>query len=100
VTSDKLPSRLKVRSVFEVAGHNRLRWFGHVERKSDDDWVKKCQQLVVEGKTGRGRGVKSWLQCVRSYMKELGLTVDDVKGTQVWKGTIFDETSDSCKHGK
>jgi len=21
---------------------SRLRWFGHVERKDDNDWVKRC----------------------------------------------------------
>jgi len=50
VTSDELSSRMDVRSVFEVAKCHRLRWFGHVERKSDDGCVKKCQQLVVEGR--------------------------------------------------
>jgi len=52
-------NRLDIKSVFEVARHNRLRWFGQVERKSDDDWVNKCQQLMVEGKAGRGRGRKT-----------------------------------------
>jgi len=59
VTSDELLSRMNVGSVFKVATHNRLRWFGHVERKSDDDWLQKCQQLVVkdnsyvEGEVGK-----------------------------------------------
>ena len=28
---------------------SRLRWFGHVERKDDNDWVKRCITLEVEG---------------------------------------------------
>jgi len=36
-----------------------------------NDWLKKCQQLVIEGKAGRGRGRKTWLKCVRGDMKEL-----------------------------
>jgi len=27
----------------------RLRWFGHVERKDDIDWVKRCVTWEVEG---------------------------------------------------
>ena len=27
----------------------RLRWFGHVERKSGDDWVSACRNVVVAG---------------------------------------------------
>jgi len=28
---------------------SRLRWFGHVERKDDNDWVKRCITWEVEG---------------------------------------------------
>jgi len=28
---------------------SRLRWFGHVELKDDNDWVKRCMTLEVEG---------------------------------------------------
>jgi len=50
-----------------------------MDRKSDEDWAKKCQQLVVEGKADRGRDRKTWLECVRRGMKKLVLRVDDVK---------------------
>jgi len=28
---------------------SRLRWFGHVERKDDNDWVKRCITWEVQG---------------------------------------------------
>jgi len=28
---------------------SRLRWFGHVKRKDDNDWVKCCITWKVEG---------------------------------------------------
>jgi len=28
---------------------SRLRWFGHVERKDDNDWVKHCIMWEIEG---------------------------------------------------
>ena len=31
----------------EVVRRGRLRWFGHVERKSGDDWVSACRNVVV-----------------------------------------------------
>jgi len=54
-----------------------------VERKSDDDLEKMCQQLLVEGKAGRERerGKKTWLECVRRDVKEQGLKVDDARET-------------------
>ena len=56
-----------------VVRRGRLRWFGHLERKSVDDWVSACRGLVVEGARGRGRSRKTWEQCVRDDMKLLGL---------------------------
>jgi hypothetical protein len=41
----------------------RLRWFGHMERKEDSDWVKACQWVEVSGKRGRGRDRKTWREC-------------------------------------
>jgi len=33
---------------------SKLRWFGHVERKDDNDWVKRCITWEVEGIRQRG----------------------------------------------
>ena len=52
--SEVLYSLLGVQSVAKVARHGRLRWFGHVERKSGDDWVSSCRK-----KCGGGRGEMS-----------------------------------------
>ena len=39
---------------------NRLRWYGHMLRKKDDDWVKKCMEYEVEGPRPRGRPKRTW----------------------------------------
>ena len=38
-----------------VIRSGRLRWYGHVIRKSDEDWVKKCMEYRVEGRRPVGR---------------------------------------------
>jgi len=43
---------------------NRLRWYGHVLRKDDDDWVKKCMEYEVEGPRPRGRPKRTWKEVV------------------------------------
>jgi len=36
-------------SQFDDQKKSRLRWFGRVEQKDDNDWVKLCMMLKVEG---------------------------------------------------
>ena len=51
----------------------RLRWFGHLECKSGDDWVSACRKVVVAGVSCGGRGRKTWYECVKDDMKALVL---------------------------
>ena len=37
-----LYSLLCIQSVADVVRHGRLRWFGHLENRSVDDWVWAC----------------------------------------------------------
>jgi hypothetical protein len=46
VPSEELRVWVGVEAISDVCMRNRLRWFGHVERKEDDDWVKRCARLV------------------------------------------------------
>ena len=50
--SDELLSRLGIECVEKKIQRGRLRWFGHVERKNEEDWVKKCTKLNVDGMVG------------------------------------------------
>jgi len=66
---DRLPSkelgeRLGVDDIALVLQQNRLRWYGHVLRKDDDDWVKKCMEYEVEGPRPRGRPKRTWREVV------------------------------------
>ena len=49
----------------------RLRWFGHVERKSGDDWVSACRNVVVAGVRCAVIGRKTWYECVKDDMKDI-----------------------------
>jgi len=40
--------------MFKKIKKSTLRWFGHVERKDDNDWVKRCITWEVEGTRQRG----------------------------------------------
>ena len=53
--SEDLCNLLGINCVADVVRRGRLRWFGHLERKSVDDWVSACRGLVVGG-GGEGSG--------------------------------------------
>ena len=66
---DRLPNkelreRLGIDYIALVLQQNRLRWYGHVLRKDDDDWVKKCMEYEVEGLRPRGRPNRTWREVV------------------------------------
>jgi len=50
--------------IISVLQQNRLRWYGHVLRKDDNDCVKKCIEYEVEGVRPRGRPNKTWREIV------------------------------------
>ena len=44
-----------------------------MERKGTVDWVSAFRNIEVDGKRGRGRGRKTWKECVANDMKKLML---------------------------
>ena len=64
---------LGIQSVADVVRHGRLRWFGHLEHRSRDDWVSACRNVEVAGVRCRRRNRKTWRECVKDDMKVLGL---------------------------
>ena len=88
ISSAELYSRLDVEAVSDVVRRGRLRWFGHVERKSHDDGVSACRDLEVEGVKRKGRSRKSWEECVRNDLTLLGLKRDWALDRVRWRGCI------------
>ena len=79
---DRLPSkvlreRLGIDDIALVLQQNRLRCYGHVLRKDDDDWVKKCMEYEVEGLRPRGRPKMTWREVVREYCQAHKLNKED-----------------------
>ena len=87
--SEDLCNLFGINCVADVVRRGRLRWFGHLERKSVDDWVSACRRLVVEGATGQGRSRKMWEQCVRDDMKLLGLHSEWAIFRDMWRDLIW-----------
>ena len=65
VSNKELRERLRIVDVTSLLQQNRLRWYGHVLRKDDNDWLKKCMEYEVVGSRPRGRPKRTWLEFVQ-----------------------------------
>jgi len=88
-TSEELRERLDVVSVSKRVRQNRLRWFGHVERKDEDDWISACRDLSVAGEKRRGRRRTTWKECVADDMRKMELRREDAQDRVLWKNSIL-----------
>ena len=71
-----------------VLQQNRMQWFGHVLRKEDNDWVKKCMEYEVEGARPRGRPKKTWRDIVEKDCQVSKLNRKDAIDSNRWRKQI------------
>ena len=61
----------------EKIRESRLRWYGHVKRKEEDEfvrWSAECRDRETQGTRKRGRPRKRWADCVRDDGKVVDLS--------------------------
>ncbi len=59
-------------SVVEWVKRSTLRWFGHIERMGNEEFVKKVYLSSAEG-TNRRRPLGRWKDSVKEYVSERGV---------------------------
>jgi len=77
VPSKELRGRLGLGDIISVLQRNRLRWYRHVLRKEDNDWVKKCMEYEEEGARPRGRPKKTLTGMVEKDCQACKLNRED-----------------------
>jgi len=88
--SKELRQRLGIDDLALVLQQNRLRWYGHVLRKEDDDWVKKCMEYEVEGPRPRGNPKRTWRDVVKEDCLTRKLKAEDATDRSKWRKLIKD----------
>ena len=68
-----------------------LQWYGHVLRKEDNDWVKKCMEYEVEGTRLRGRPKKTWTEIVQKDCQAHKSNREDAMNCSRWRKHIKDD---------
>jgi len=48
----------------------RLKWYVHVLKKDENDWVKKCIEFEVGDVTPRGRPKKTWSKVIEKGLSD------------------------------
>ena len=71
--SRELRERLGIDDIALVLQQNRLRWYGRVLRKEDDDCVKKCMEYEVHVP----RPKRTWREVVREDCQARKLNTED-----------------------
>ena len=84
--SAELRSKLGIAPITELVS----RWFGHVSRKDESDWLRKVQALEVDsrGASLRGRPPKSWSEAVKGDLKKYHLDIEDTRDRDKWRDLI------------
>ena len=86
----ELRERLGIYDIALLLQQNRLRWYGHVLRKEDDDWMKKCMEYEVKGPRPRGRPKMAWRVVVREDCQAHKLNKEDAMDCSKWRKLISD----------
>jgi len=82
----RMRERLGIDDIALVLQQNRLRWYGHVLRKDDEDWVKK----YMEGPGPKGRPKRTFREVVRQDCQARKLNKEDTMDRCKWRKVIKD----------
>ena len=89
VRNDNIRDRLGIAPIEEKLVQQRLRWFGHVERKPSEAPVH-CGVLSrdINVRRGRGRPKLTWVDAIKRDLKGWNMPKDLALDRSAWKTTI------------
>ena len=94
ITNADLRNRFGIEYIGDTV-RSRLRWFGHVEHKPEEDWVKRNLTFEVEGKRFPGRPRKTWMEVIKNDLRSLHINRVDAQNRTLWRKII--RRGQACK---
>jgi len=76
---------LGVACITDKVREARLRWYGHIQRREEDECVKRILEANVDGQRSRGIQRRRWIDVVNYNMEDLQLNVEDAKNRAEWR---------------
>ena len=92
VRSEEVARRCGVDEVETVMRERRLRWFGHVRRREEDNPVRRVMDLEVDGRRPPGRPKKTWRKTVDDDMRLVGVREEDALDRGRWRAMTKRQT--------
>ena len=86
--SEDIRRELRVESITAKIRTARLRWYGHVRRMEENNWVRRVMEMEVDGRRARGRPVLRWMDNIRQDMRLHGLRDEDAQDRTLWRRMI------------
>ncbi|KAM1248608.1 hypothetical protein ACFX2J_044403 [Malus domestica] len=89
IRNEDIRSKVGVAEIEGKMRENRLRWFGHVQRRPTDVPIRRCDYgTEVQGRRGRGRPRKTLEETLRKDLEYLDLTKDMTQDRAQWRSKI------------
>ena len=71
-------------SVVTIVKRSKLRRYGHLQGKNEEEVVRLAWEEPIKGKRSRRRQLKRWKDGLRERLEELGLKEQDAQDRQKW----------------
>ncbi|XP_057540068.1 uncharacterized protein LOC130818029 [Amaranthus tricolor] len=88
IRNQEFRDKLGVAPISGKMRENRLRWFGHVQRKTLAAPVRRVESIIVEGKRSRGRPKRTWDEWIKIDLRELNLSKGLTRDRGSWRRHI------------
>ena len=88
-SNEELRARMHLEPASSIMRRNRLRWYGHVFRMDEKEWVKRSWKYELTGKRPRGRPKKTWDETVANDRRLFGLTPNDALDRHLWRRSMW-----------
>jgi len=83
--NDDIRRILGVACITDKVREARLKWFGHVQRREEEDCVKRILEANVREQRCRERQRKKWIDVLKYNMEDLRLDLVDLENRAEWR---------------
>ena len=85
VPVEKIRQEMGIMNIIDVVRLRRLRWFGHVRRREESSWLRRCMDMEIESRNPKGRPKRIWRQVVRDDLRLMGVEEDEAEDRDCWR---------------